>query len=288
MQVYLWKPYGQLGNRLQTFSNLVALASLRGWSVHNLSFAEYAAEFHHFREQPVASWSPAGRLSLWARLMCCPVVRRNVQSAFITRHCLTWLGSTGRLFEAPDDMEISENDLAGSVLEREPSWVVWTAWNLKFHEARRTSRELLREVFRPIDGVVQAVDRLLEGLPRRDRLVGVHVRRRDYVSWLGGRYFFSYEQYRALLHRISDLMSPLRVHFLVASDEPIPPELVSGFSATRLSGTQMEDLYSLARCDLIAGPPSTYSEWASFYGDVPWFVFRETLPESLANLQSAL
>ncbi|HAX17707.1 MAG TPA: hypothetical protein DCY00_03825 [Actinobacteria bacterium] len=31
----------------------------------------------------------------------------------------------------------------------------------------------------------------------------------------------------------------------------------------------IEDLYSLALCDYIFGPPSTFSMWASFYGEVP-------------------
>jgi hypothetical protein len=29
------------------------------------------------------------------------------------------------------------------------------------------------------------------------------------------------------------------------------------------------DLYALARCDYIMGPPSTYTQWASFYGNRP-------------------
>jgi hypothetical protein len=34
-------------------------------------------------------------------------------------------------------------------------------------------------------------------------------------------------------------------------------------------GSAVEDLYSLARCDYLLGPPSTFSLWASFYGNVP-------------------
>jgi hypothetical protein len=29
----------------------------------------------------------------------------------------------------------------------------------------------------------------------------------------------------------------------------------------------MVDLYSLAACDVIIGPPSTFSQWAAFYGE---------------------
>ena len=31
----------------------------------------------------------------------------------------------------------------------------------------------------------------------------------------------------------------------------------------------MDDLYSLAQVDLLVGPPSTFTGWASFYGSVP-------------------
>ena len=31
----------------------------------------------------------------------------------------------------------------------------------------------------------------------------------------------------------------------------------------------IEDVYALSQCDYILGPPSTFSMWASFIGDVP-------------------
>jgi hypothetical protein len=34
------------------------------------------------------------------------------------------------------------------------------------------------------------------------------------------------------------------------------------------------DLYALARCDYIMGPPSTYTQWASFYGNQPLYHLR--------------
>lgn len=34
----------------------------------------------------------------------------------------------------------------------------------------------------------------------------------------------------------------------------------------------IEDMYSLAECDYIIGPPSTYTMWASFYGEVPLYM----------------
>jgi hypothetical protein len=38
-----------------------------------------------------------------------------------------------------------------------------------------------------------------------------------------------------------------------------------GFGA----GSPVGDLYALAQCDYIFGPVSTFSQWASFYGNKP-------------------
>ena len=46
-------------------------------------------------------------------------------------------------------------------------------------------------------------------------------------------------------------------------------DLLKGPDITFSHGTREFDLYSLTQCDLIVGPPSTFSGWASFYGSVP-------------------
>jgi hypothetical protein len=43
-------------------------------------------------------------------------------------------------------------------------------------------------------------------------------------------------------------------------------------------------MYSLAKCDLIMGPISTYSTWASFYGKVP--LYRIDNPENPVSLDN--
>ena len=42
------------------------------------------------------------------------------------------------------------------------------------------------------------------------------------------------------------------------------------------AGSSVGDLYALARCDYIFGPVSTFSQWASFYGDKPLFHLHES------------
>jgi hypothetical protein len=40
------------------------------------------------------------------------------------------------------------------------------------------------------------------------------------------------------------------------------------------SGPPVNDLWTLSKCDFVFGPPSTFSQWASFYGKVPLLHLR--------------
>ncbi|QIF02946.1 hypothetical protein G5S37_15930 [Roseimicrobium sp. ORNL1] len=281
MEVLLWKRYGRLGNRLLTFGNLVALAMSRGWQVHNLSFGEYADSFHHFRGRSVASWTPSGNLGVLGAFtntrIGFKVAARMLGSAKFNRI----LRFQGSIFEAPDEHELTVADLARQGLQDGHSWLVWTAWNLKFDELREQWRGKLVDLFQPAVHVVAAIDDRLRHVPRGKILVGIHVRRGDYAEYLGGRYYFDHAQYREMMLQVVKLLSPRQVHFIVASDERIPEQLVSGMSSTLLDGTEIEDLYALARCRIVIGPPSTYSEWAAFYGGGDLLVFTGQPPQSL-------
>jgi hypothetical protein len=66
------------------------------------------------------------------------------------------------------------------------------------------------------------------------------------------------------------------VAFLVCSDEPRSfgefPGLTVGFG----TDSPVSDIYALAQCDYILGPKSTFSQWASFYGEKPLFQVCDT------------
>ncbi len=59
--------------------------------------------------------------------------------------------------------------------------------------------------------------------------------------------------------------------FLIASDENVCHKDFSGMTIRQAPGHELEDLYCLAECDYIVGPPSTYSAWAAFYGKKPLY-----------------
>jgi hypothetical protein len=129
---------------------------------------------------------------------------------------------------------------------------------------------VIRDYFTPWEGHLARSRAAIEPARRRLRLlVGVHVRRGDYRTFRAGRYYFSLDQYRDLMRRVEAAFPAENVCFLACSDEPLARDTFRGFDVLYGPGHPLEDLYALAACDRLIGPPSTYSAWASFYGDVP-------------------
>lgn len=125
------------------------------------------------------------------------------------------------------------------------------------------------ELFKPSDVVVRAVSEALNGFD--GITIGVHVRRGDYKDYHGGKYYFSDEVYNRIMNRIRKLFvsGDQKIRFLICSNEPseILQNNSDSFSIQGADG--ITDLYALSKCDYIIGPPSSYSQWASFIGDVP-------------------
>ena len=126
----------------------------------------------------------------------------------------------------------------------------------------------IRRHFEPVPAIRSAVHGVLEPLRQSGALlVGVHIRRGDYATFLNGRYHYSHAQYAAVMRRVREVLMTEHpdqpVMFLLSSNEAIPDEPYAGMRCTRLRGTAVEDLYTLAGCDYLIGPPSTFGKWAN-------------------------
>ena len=130
-------------------------------------------------------------------------------------------------------------------------------------------KQFLLRLFTPKDDVLQKSRNVLREY--NGITIGVHIRRGDYKDWCGGMYYYSDEEYLRIMSMLAKEAEQRgkNIRFLICSNEPFDT------TQTKLSLFQIPDtdgitdLYGLAQCDYIFGPPSTYSQWASFYGDVP-------------------
>jgi hypothetical protein len=104
-----------------------------------------------------------------------------------------------------------------------------------------------------------------------DALVGIHARRGDYAIHQDGRWFYHEEDYLRWIQQIPPffpLIPRERIRFVVCSNEPgflahTGEESITTSPMQSATGDQL----LLAQCDLIIGPPSTFSVWAAFLSD---------------------
>lgn len=106
-----------------------------------------------------------------------------------------------------------------------------------------------------------------------DVVIGVHIRRGDYKRWQGGKYYFGDDVYETTINQLRQLMqrSGKNAFFVICSnDSSISTGSLSKLTnVTICRGTEIEDLCLFAQCDYLIGPPSTFTSWASFVGNVP-------------------
>ena len=76
------------------------------------------------------------------------------------------------------------------------------------------------------------------------------------------------------MNQIRDIFAPLKLAFLVFSEEKLAQDLFPKDTFVCSTGDALTDMYSLAECNYILGPASTFSMWASYYGGRPLFIMK--------------
>jgi len=138
--------------------------------------------------------------------------------------------------------------------------------------------EQVHQIFKPNNDITQTVSQNFSKHfnTASEVIIGVHIRRGDYKDWLGGKYYYSNKVYMQQMHHLQELFSPKQVRFFCATNEPLPTDIIEEFRPLLIpDATAAHDLYGLALCDYLIGPPSTFSQWASFYGRVPLYLIEE-------------
>jgi len=150
-------------------------------------------------------------------------------------------------------------------------WIVnLKGWRYRAPNLVHKHREKIKKHFSPKSTICKSIKRKIN-LSKKgfDILVGLHLRQTDYQLWRDGEFFYSPEYYINLMNQFIKLHPNKKVKFLICSDE-LPQEINNCLIPWEKGlGTPIEDIYSLAECDYIMGPPSTFSLWASFYGSKP-------------------
>jgi hypothetical protein len=111
-----------------------------------------------------------------------------------------------------------------------------------------------------------------------DILIGLHLRGGDYKIFESGKWYYTPGQYYEKMKEIAglEIFRNKKIVFVICTNEKnVSMPASEAFSIVNEERHFIEDLYLLAKCDYIIGPPSTFSIWASFYGNKPLYMIRD-------------
>ncbi|MBW8050446.1 MAG: hypothetical protein FVQ77_08935 [Cytophagales bacterium] len=260
---------GQLGNRLFTFAAFLANAIEHGYSIINPSFDEFARYYPKIRQDFFCRY---------------PFKRTWIKSTFLRKifyisvyylaRIIALLPSRGPICETifldwHQSLDLNDDFFINKAKKKllfVQGWLFRDEQNFVKHASQ------IRTIFTPEKKYLTNVENLTKiARGSADLIVGVHIRKGDYKTFEGGKYFYSTEIYAEIMRQVKDLFKNKSIVFLICSDEKQDPEMFTGLKTLFGTGHFIEDLYTLASCDYIMGPPSTFTMWASFYGRVPLY-----------------
>ncbi len=280
---------GQLGNRLLVFAGFMALAMEKQITILNPSLDEYA-DFFETTKTDLFCRYPHRR----SRIQPGKTLRRWLyQSAYYAARLLAKLGFTGgriKVIKLDWEEELRLDDAAFlETIERRQLLFV-QGWLFRNESMVIKNAQRIREFFKPLEHHRRTIAALVQEA-RKDckLLIGVHLRQGDYKEFLSGKYFYEIEDYRKVIEQVVRLFPNTELTFLICSNVCHDfPSFVNG-RIIYGTGQMIEDLYALAECDYIIGPPSTFSLWASFCGDVPLYFIEDVNAEiTLADFKKGL
>ena len=265
--------FGGLGNKLYTFAHVVAACSDLGVQVANLGFAEVGSHFRGSRNDPLCRFpsresvlgtkAPGGLGALASKLLTSLSYRVPSAVGWPERIDIGW--------HQPCDLTRED------FIELAESKRLLILHGFLFHHPDVWGRSAaIREYFAPTEEVAERAGALVsKARAVSDVVVGVHMRRGDYRGWRDGIFYYDVPVYLELIEHVRALLPDREVSFLVTSDEDVESLLGSAPNVIVSSEGPFADLYALAACDYVIGPPSTFSGWASFYGEVPRWEFAD-------------
>lgn len=267
---------GQLANRIIYFAQFIVNSIENGYDLVNFEFDEYEPYFNITNKKHLCS----NRVSLkkynnnfinygYRRLTR---LWTDITYRFFTQ---TKIYKVYRIYKSHDNNGLEFDLNSGEFVNNAISKTVFVqGWSFRDKKNFIKYADQVRLFFEPVEMYRKEVALLMEGIRKTgDIVIGVHIRRGDYARYNNGRYYYTDSVY-------ADKMMQLVTHFkqqgklctfLICSNEPV---MVENFpkELTMIAGQRhfIVDLYALAACNAIIGPPSTFSGWASFYGKVPY------------------
>ena len=165
--------------------------------------------------------------------------------------------------------------------------IIINAWDIRCPYSLKLAGQTVKNLLQPASCYLDKANSFISNLKKSyNCIVGIHARRGDYESYLGGKHFHSWECYQKWILEIKTVFEKQvqqKIGFILCSDDTAPPWIVNDASIHFTDTSHfITDLYAMTLCDYNIGPPSSFGTWISWYGNVPRLIInKDTKIDSL-------
>lgn len=262
--------YGRLGNRLYLFAQLIAFAKKENFELFLPGFFDYIKYFEHF--EYLASYG------------------NNYTGIpnFIPQELLFYcFNSLTKIFSLIpcDKIQVfsffkeSDGNPRIKIMQSEAKCIFFNGFIfLDYILDFDSTQNEIQSVFKPHNRYTREINRPFLNFKKTDNSLiwGVLIRQTDYRDWNNGKYFFETHIYVRYMKHISNFFKDKDIYFFIASDEVQDQSQFSEFDFFLRVGYPLENMYSLSKCDILMGPPSSYIAWSSIYSNLPLYSIIDT------------
>lgn len=262
--IYLTSRPGQLGNQLFLFSHILAFCLEHNLSVTHASF-DYTHVFPNLKKE-LKQLSSGSRIQTNTSSMLLNLVSRLIARLNLNNHHIGY-------YELDWNQELDLDTLGIASLAKHH---FLNGWLFRAPKLLNQHRQAIKKCFEPSIKVQSSIWNALKILNKEySQLFAIHVRRGDYSNFQDGIYMYSIAEYQRWIEEIRTAYQSQKIGFIIFSDSPEAAALCSTNDVEMGPGGLIEDLFMMSQCDKIIGPPSTFSLWASFFGNKPIQVIKK-------------
>lgn len=252
---------GRLANQLWNFISIYAYCLEKGYILINPTFDQYSRYFEQFKNNSLLS--PNIKFN---------ILNKNISwfmmNLFLKMNRFIGLGRTYQTGEDSNAIILPPTDRGFNFTEPVG---FFNGWLFRNKDGLEKFKSQVKHAFRPSKEYEIKLDKFLKTFSPKQFKVAIHIRRTDYKTHLDGQYYFEIEDYKNVIRKIEKKFSQKKLVFIICSDEPRSLSEFADIQNEVILSPFLEDfvvdLFLISECDLIVGPPSSFTQFAAWIGE---------------------
>lgn len=142
-------------------------------------------------------------------------------------------------------------------------------WRINFEKYVNMYKDFFVQKYTPKITFSDECKNILSKFDGYDLTVAVHIRRGDYKRFYGGKYYYEDGVYEKFINDFASIHKDKKILFVLFSNSRVGINISYDNIISKCKW--YEDQAIMSKCNYIIGAPSTFSMWASFIGDTPYY-----------------